>query len=54
MATAFLLAKLFVFRESIQPKHHSAAFFVLVNLVALFHTWAISMGLAYYLLPSVG
>lgn len=29
-------------------------FFVLVNLVAILQTWAISMGLAYYLLPSMG
>lgn len=54
MITAFVLAKLFVFKESQQSVHRSAAFFILVNLVAVLQTWAISMGLAYYLLPSLG
>ncbi len=54
MVTAFVLAKLFVFKESRQSVHRSALFFVLVNLVAVLQTWAISMGLAYYLLPSLG
>ena len=54
MITAFVLAKLFVFKESQQPVHHSAAFFILVNLVVALQTWAISMGLAYYLLPLMG
>lgn len=54
MITAFVLAKLFVFKQSQQSVHRSAAFFVLVNLVAIVQTWAISMGLAYYLLPSLG
>lgn len=54
MITAFVLAKLFVFKESQQSIHRSAAFFVLVNLVAVLQTWAISLGLAYYLLPSLG
>jgi putative flippase GtrA len=54
MITAFVLAKLFVFKESQQSVHRSAVFFVLVNLVAVLQTWVISMGLAYYLLPSLG
>lgn len=54
MITAFVLARMFVFKESQQPVHHSAAFFVLVNLVAIVQTWGISMGLAYYLLPWLG
>jgi putative flippase GtrA len=54
MVTAFVLAKLFVFKDSSQPVHSSAAFFVLVNLVAVAQTWLISMGLAYYLLPYLG
>ncbi|HEV7617434.1 MAG TPA: GtrA family protein, partial [Burkholderiaceae bacterium] len=37
-----------------QSVHRSAVFFVLVNVVAILQTWAISIGLAYYLLPSVG
>ncbi|WP_374089063.1 GtrA family protein [Methylomicrobium lacus] len=54
MITAFLLAKLFVFKDSRQSIHRSAVFFVLVNGVAILQTWAISMALAYYLLPSLG
>lgn len=54
MITAFVLAKLFVFKGSQQSVQRSAGFFVLVNLVAALQTWAISMGLAYYLLPSLG
>jgi putative flippase GtrA len=54
MVTAFVLAKLFVFRQSAQPLHRSVAFFVLVNLAALLQTWLVSMGLAYYLLPALG
>ncbi|MES2890085.1 MAG: GtrA family protein, partial [Pseudomonadota bacterium] len=54
MVTAFVLARLFVFRESQQAVHRSAGFFVLVNLVAVAQTWLISIGLAYYLLPAMG
>lgn len=54
MITAFVLAKLFVFKKSQQSVHRSALFFVLVNLVAIMQTWGISMGLAHYLLPSLG
>ena len=54
MITAFVLAKLFVFKESRQSAYRTVAFFVLVNLVAVLQTWAISMGLAYYILPSLG
>jgi putative flippase GtrA len=54
MITAFVLARLFVFKQSQQSVRRSIVFFVLVNLVAVLQTWAISMGLAYYLLPSMG
>ena len=54
MITAFVLAKLFVFKDGQQSIRRSAAFFVLVNLVAVLQTWVISMGLAYYLLPWMG
>lgn len=54
MITAFVLAKVFVFKDSQQSIHHSALFFCLVNLVAVMQTWLISMGLAYYLLPYMG
>jgi putative flippase GtrA len=54
MITAFVLAKLFVFKDSQQSLQRSALFFVLVNLIAVLQTWLISMGLAYYLLPAIG
>lgn len=54
MVTAYVLAKLFVFKTSDQPLHRSALFFVLVNLVGIAQTWIVSMGMAYYLLPSLG
>ena len=54
MVTAFVLARLFVFTESSQSIHKSAIYFVAVNAVAVLQTWAISMILALYLLPSAG
>ncbi len=54
MVTAFALARLFVFTESRQDWRHSALIFTLVNVAAVAQTWAISMGLAYYILPSAG
>lgn len=54
MVTAFVLARLFVFKDSQQPLRHSAMYFVLVNLVAVAQTWAISMALAYHVLPAMG
>ena len=53
MITAFVLAKLFVFRQSEQSLSKSIVFFTLVNVVAVIQTWLISMGLAYYLLPQL-
>lgn len=54
MVTAFVLAKLFVFRDGKQSLQRSAVFFCLVNVVAVAQTWAISIGLANYLLPAAG
>lgn len=54
MVTAFVLAKLFVFKDSQQSLKHSVMFFTLVNVLAILQTWAISMGLFYYVLPSLG
>ena len=54
MITAFVLNRLFVFRESKQAIHHSAFFFILVNLFAIVQTWLVSMGLAFYALPAFG
>ena len=54
MLTAFVLAKVSVFKESTRPLHHSAFYFVLVNLLAVAQTWLVSMWLLYYGLPAVG
>lgn len=54
MITAFVLAKLFVFKESTQATHHAAGWFILVNLVAVAQTWAISMLLLNWVLPWMG
>lgn len=51
MVTAYLLARRFVFVESKQSVRSSALRFALVNVVAIAQTWAISMLLAYYILP---
>ncbi len=54
MITAFILAKAFVFKDSVQSVRHSAMFFVLVNVVAVAQTLVISVGLASYVLPAIG
>ena len=54
MVTAFCLAKFFVFKESKQSLHQSALIFALVNLLAIFQTWAVSMLLANFVLPKMG
>jgi putative flippase GtrA len=54
MTIAFALAKIFVFKESQQSLHKSAAFFILVNGVAVLQTWGISLALAYSILPALG
>jgi len=54
MITAFVLAKLFVFKSSTQSTSRSIFFFTLVNLVAVLQTWAVSVGLAYYIFPRMG
>jgi len=51
MITAFILAKIFVFKGSSQSIRQSMFIFSLVNIVAIAQTWLISMGLAYYLFP---
>jgi putative flippase GtrA len=49
--TAYILMKLFVFKKSRHSTTKSVFYFTLVNGFALLQTWAISMGLLYYLLP---
>ena len=54
MVTAFVLSRMFVFRGSSQPVHHAAGYFVLVNLVAIAQTWAVSVAMLHYVLPHFG
>lgn len=54
MVTAFILAKIFVFKTSSQSLKRSAILFSLVNLLAIAQTWLISMGLNFYILPAMG
>jgi len=54
MTTAFVLARQFVFKQGGRPLHQSAMYFVLVNAVAVLQTWAVSVGLADYVLPAMG
>ncbi|MFG6456934.1 GtrA family protein [Roseateles sp. BYS96W] len=54
MTMAFILARLFVFKDGSRSLHQSAMYFVLVNAVAVVQTWAVSVGLAHFLLPAMG
>ena len=54
MATAFVLARTFVFEGRTQSLQRSALIFAAVNVLAIAQTWLISMLLAYYLLPAWG
>ncbi|SFU80523.1 MULTISPECIES: GtrA family protein [Pseudomonas] len=54
MITAFLLSRLFVFTQSTQAVRHSIMYFILVNVVAIIQTLAISLFLAYSVLPALG
>jgi len=54
MVTAFVLARLLVFKDSARPLHHSAIYFALVNLLAVLQTWIVSTLLAFHLLPWLG
>jgi putative flippase GtrA len=54
MITAFVLARIFVFRRSSNGMRRSALIFTAVNIVAVAQTWLISMLLAYHLLPWAG
>ncbi len=54
LTCGYLLARRFVFGAGAQPASRSAAIFVAVNLFALVQTWAVSVGLAQYVLPALG
>ncbi len=51
MITAFILAKIFVFKKATQTFQRSIFFFCLVNLASIAQTLIISLILANYLLP---
>jgi len=54
MATAYVLARQFVFPASGQPIVSEAKRFAIVNLFSLVLVWSISVGLARYVFPAVG
>lgn len=54
MATAYLLARRFVFEASGRSVASEVRRFVLVNLVALGFVWLISVGLARIVFPAIG
>lgn len=54
MATAFVLNRLFVFKDAQNRLGHQAMWFILVNLAAVLQTIAISLLLARWLLPAIG
>ena len=54
MVTAFLLARAFVFTESRRSTTQSVLWFVAVNILAVFQTWAIALILARHILPWAG
>lgn len=53
MTTAYLLARRFVFDASGRPVASEVSRFVLVNIVALGFVWAISVGLARIVFPTL-
>lgn len=54
MVTAFTLNRLFVFRETVNPLHHQAFWFTVVNLAAVVQTLIVSLVLARWLFPTIG
>lgn len=53
MVTAFVLSKLFVFKQTSNTTVKSFFYFTLVNVVAVAQTYVISIGLANYVFPNV-
>lgn len=54
MIAAYLLSRYYVFPGGNHSIKRSAVYFVLVNLVAIFQTWAISISLLLYIFPAFG
>lgn len=53
MAIAFVLFRRYVFPTSSRPLSRQIKFFVLVNIAGIAQVWAVSMALAYYVLPAL-
>lgn len=54
LCSAFVLNRVFVFRESRNPVHHQAFWFTVVNLAAVLQTLAVSVLLAEFVFPRIG
>lgn len=54
MFVAFILARLFVFKDSQRSLKSSIYFFILVNFLGILQMWVISMIMAHYILPKLG
>ncbi len=54
MLTAFILNRLFIFRETVNPLHHQAFWFTIVNLAAVAQTLIVSLVLSGWLFPTIG
>lgn len=54
MLVAFCLFRAFVFTASERPVHDQARDFVIVNLIGMAATFALSQVLVYWLLPALG
>jgi putative flippase GtrA len=54
MVTAYVLARLYVFDESGRSRLDEFKRFALVNVIALFVVWGISVGLAQVFFPWIG
>jgi len=54
LSTGFILSSNWVFSETTRPPGQQAAWFVLINLLALGQVWVVSFGLAEWLFPKIG
>lgn len=54
LCTAFALNRMFVFQETVNPLHHQAFWFTIVNLAAIVQTLAASLLFARVIFPAAG
>ena len=54
MTTAFILARLFVFEETIGGVRGQYVRFALVNVIAFAQVWIVSVGLDRFIFPAIG